>query len=158
MSLILKRVTELVEEKIAEIGATDLFIVEIKMTNTTNKLLIIIDGDMGVTIEQCMAISRYVGYILEEENLIDDAYTLEVSSSGIGQPLLLHRQYIKNIGRDLILKMNDKSKLEGTLKSVNEKGIVIEEAIKDKGKKSIQMEKFLDFDDITSACVAVSFK
>src|ERR1700684_1279741 len=95
-----KRVTELVEEKIAEIQRPDLFLVDVKM-HANGKLIILLDGDKGIGIADCAAVSRYVGFRLEEESAIEDAYNLEVSSPGLDMPLTLVRQYIKNIGRNL---------------------------------------------------------
>src|ERR1700685_172937 len=107
-----KRVTELVEEKIAD--RPDLFLVEVKM-HSNGKLIILVDGDKGIGIADCAAISRHVGFHLEGENVIDQAYNLEVSSPGIDTPLTLPRQYVKNIGRQLAIKIADGSKREGKL-------------------------------------------
>ena len=126
-----KKVRELVEEKISD--KPNLFIVDIKM-HSNGKLIVLVDGDTGIGIDDCAAISRYVGFKLEEENVIETAYNLEVSSPGIDTPLKLTRQYLKNIGRNLAIKMADGTKKEGKLSSIAEDAIVIEEKIKEKGK------------------------
>lgn len=150
-----ERVRELVEEKIAD--RADLFIVRIKMHN--NGLLeILMDGDNGIAIEDCVQISRHVGFHLEEEDAIDRAYRLEVSSPGIDTPLLLHRQYQKNIGRNIRIKGLEGEKREGKLMAVNEKSIVIEEVKKEKGKKAIVQEAEISLDNITETKVLISFK
>src|SRR6202012_3796184 len=110
-----KRVKELVEEKIAD--KPNLFLVDVKM-HSNGKLMILVDGDQGIGIDDCVAISRHVGFHLEEENVIDTAYNLEVSSPGIDLPLTSPRQYLKNVGRDLAIKMRDGSKREGRLSSI----------------------------------------
>jgi hypothetical protein len=79
-----KRVTELVEEKIADMP--NLFLVDVKM-HSNGKLIVLVDGDNGIGIADCAAISRHVGFHLEEENVIEEAYNLEVSSPGIDTPL-----------------------------------------------------------------------
>ncbi|MXV50007.1 ribosome assembly cofactor RimP [Pedobacter sp. HMF7647] len=150
-----KRVTELVEEKIAD--RDDLFLVDIKMA-PGNKLLILIDGDNGVDIKDCVAISRHVGFHLEEENAIETAYNLEVSSPGIDTPLKSTRQYQKNVGRLLSVKKTDGSQLEGNLLSVEPEGINIEQQIKVKGKKAELKEVFVPFGEITETKVLISFK
>lgn len=150
-----KRVKELVEEKIAD--RPDLFMVGVKML-PNNKLLIHVDGDKGISIQDCAAISRHVGFHLEEENAIETAYHLEVSSPGVGEPIALKRQYLKNIGRELSIKLSNGEKKEGKLLEVDENSISIEEKIKIKGKK-IQLENVkVDFNDITEAKVLISFK
>src|ERR1700759_57569 len=97
-----KRVKELVEEKIAD--RPDLFLVDVKM-HSNGKLIVLVDGEKGIGIADCAQISRHVGFHLEEENVIDQAYNLEVSSPGIDMPLSQPRQYLKNVGRSLAIKM-----------------------------------------------------
>jgi ribosome maturation factor RimP len=152
-----KRVVELVDEKIAEIGRPDLFLVSAKL-QSNGKLIILIDGDNGIGIAECAAISRYVGFKLEEEDVIKTAYNLEVSSPGLDTPLTLTRQYTKNIGRDLAIKMSDGSKREGTLTAITEDAVMIDEKIKQKGKKAEVVESVIPVDQITETKVIISFK
>lgn len=150
-----KRVKELVEEKIAD--RPELFLVSIKML-PNNKLIIHVDGDEGISIQDCAAISRHVGFHLEEENTIDKAYNLEVSSPGVGEPLQLNRQYHKNIGRDLSVKLNDGTLKEGKLISVTDDTIEIEEKVKEKGKKVQLVNAQIEFNNIVETKVLISFK
>ncbi len=150
-----KRVKELVEEKISD--RPELFLVEIKML-PNNKLIIHVDGDEGITIQDCAAISRHVGFHLEEENTIEKAYNLEVSSPGIGEPLRLKRQYDKNVGREVSVKLLGGEVKEGKLLSVSEASIVIEAKVKEKGKKVQLLETAVDFNNITETKVLISFK
>jgi ribosome maturation factor RimP len=157
-----KRVAGLVEEKIAD--RPELFIVDIKML-PNRKLIILMDGDTGIGIADCAAISRFVGFKLEEENVIEEAYNLEVSSPGIDAPLTLIRQYSKNIGRDLDVKMTDGSTKEGKLIRVEEDNIVIEEKIKavrktagEKAKKAEIIESTIALNQIAETKVVISFK
>ena len=149
------RVKALVEEKIAD--RPELFLVGIKML-PNNKLIIHVDGDEGISIQDCAAISRHVGFHLEEENTIEKAYNLEVSSPGVGEPLLLTRQYEKNIGRELSVKLGEGVVKEGELLSVTETAIVIEEKVKEKGKKVQLVETQIEFNKIVETKVLISFK
>jgi len=153
-----KRIRELVEEKIAEIERPDLFIVDIKFNPVGNKAIILLDGDRGAGIAECAQVSRYVGFKLEEENVIEEAYNLEVGSPGIDTPLMLVRQYTKNIGRSVGLKMTDGSKKKGKLLEVNEANIVIAEEKKEKGKKAEIVESQVPMEQITEIKVLISFK
>ena len=150
-----KRVTEVVEEKIAD--RPDLFLVSVKM-HSNGKLVILVDGDKGIGIADCAAISRHVGFHLEEENVIENAYNLEVSSPGIDAPLVLSRQYTKNIGRQLAIKMADGSKREGKLTAITEDAVLIEETKKEKGKKAEIIESAVPLAEITETKVLISFK
>ena len=150
-----KRVAALVEEKIAD--RPELFLVDVKML-PNNKLIIHVDGDEGISIQDCVAISRHVGFHLEEENAIEQAYNLEVSSPGVGEPLKLVRQYSKNIGRTLSVKLKDGLKKEGKLLSVTENDLLIEESVKEKGKKAVAVQTTVPFNDILETSVLISFK
>lgn len=150
-----KRVKELVEEKIAD--RPELFLVDINML-PNNKLIIHVDGDEGINIQDCAAISRHVGFHLEEENVLEKAYNLEVSSPGIGEPLKLKRQYDKNIGREISVKLEGGDVKEGKLLNVTESGITIEAKVKEKGKKAELVETNIDFNNITETKVLISFK
>ncbi|MGB4399972.1 MAG: ribosome assembly cofactor RimP [Daejeonella sp.] len=150
-----KRVIELVEEKIAD--RPDLFLVDVQM-HGGGLLTILVDGDNGVAITDCVAISRHVGFHLEEENAIEQAYNLEVSSPGLDTPLKSARQYQKNISRLLSVKLIDGAKHEGKLLAADETGITIEENIKEKGKKAVLVQNVIPFTDIVETKVLVSFK
>jgi len=150
-----KRVADLVEEKIAD--RPELFLVEVKML-PNNKLIIHVDGDEGISIQDCAAISRHVGFHLEEENVIAQAYNLEVSSPGVGEPLKLVRQYTKNIGRTISIRLNEGKKKEGKLLEVTENALLVEESVKEKGKKAVTIQTEVPFNDILETTVLVSFK
>lgn len=60
-----------------------------------------IDKEGGVTIDDCEAVSREFSPMLDEKNFIDDVYTMEVSSPGLGRPLRRERDYEKSVGREL---------------------------------------------------------
>ncbi len=150
-----KRVIELVEEKIAD--RPELFLVEVRML-PNNKLIIHVDGDQGISIQDCAAISRHVGFHLEEENVLEKAYNLEVSSPGVGEPLKLIRQYSKNIGREVSVKLVNGEKIEGELLSVDENTIIIEAKVKEKGKKAQLVETPVELNNIVETKVLISFK
>jgi ribosome maturation factor RimP len=150
-----QKVIELVEEKISD--RPDLFLVNVKMLQNRN-LIILVDGDNGIGVGDCADISRHVGFHLEQEEVIEQAYNLEVSSPGIDYPLTMTRQYEKNIGRSVSVKQADAKVREGKLLSVSPEGITLEETVKEKGKKAELVESFIPFTDITETKVLISFK
>jgi ribosome maturation factor RimP len=82
---------------------------------------------------------------------------LEVSSPGLDEPIKIHRQYQKNIGRYIEVILNDGTRKEGKLIEATNDGIVIEYET-GKGKtKQIQNESIL-LDNIKSATIQVKFK
>lgn len=150
-----QRVKELAEEKIAD--RPDLFVVSVKVVNN-KKVILLLDGDNGVGIDDCAMVSRHIGFHLEEEDLIKTAYNLEVSSPGLDTPLVLDRQFEKNVGRNLIIKKADGTKIEGTLLALKEDGLLMQYQIKEKGKKAEQIESVIEKNNIAEAKVSISFK
>ena len=151
-----ERIRQLIDEKLAD--RPDLFIVEIKIVNNT-KVTILLDGDNGVGIHDCALVSRHVGFHLEEENLIDQAYNLEVGSPGLDTPLVLERQFQKNVGRLLEIKLLEGKKTQGNLVSTTPDSLTILEEVKEKGKKKVKItEKTIQKTEIVEVKVGVSFK
>ncbi|MEA5459209.1 hypothetical protein VB796_09180 [Arcicella sp. LKC2W] len=138
-----------------------IFVVEVTVTasKTRQNITILLDTDEGIKIEECASISRRLAHFIETNELIVDAYNLEVSSPGIDQPLTFKRQYIKNIGRNLKIQLVEGEK-DGTLENVTDEGIVFKEEVKkSKGKKVEPKESIvIPFGNIQQAKVQISFK
>lgn len=136
------------------------FLVEVKISPKGDQSLlnILIDADQGVTIETCAKISRAVSNEIEEKNLIDNAYRIEVSSPGVDFPLSGSRQYMKNIGRELKVFLEDGKEIKGKLLSVGEKEFTLQVKKKEKGKKATEEEASYAFEDVKKSIVQVSFK
>jgi ribosome maturation factor RimP len=149
-------VTQLIEAKIAE---TDMFIVDVTV-RPGNVIDVTLDSDAGITIEACTGVHRHLLHEMDRE--VED-YSLEVSSPDLTKPLMVLRQYIKNIGRDLAVKKADKSKIEGRLLAANEQEITLlteqkEEVPGKKGKKLVEREITIPFTEMTEAKVMIRFK
>lgn len=150
------RVTKLVEEKLE---GTDMFIVELSV-KPGNKIEILVDRDSGLALEDCLSVSRHVEGNLDRE--IED-YSLDVSSPGVGRPLKLKRQYVKNVGRTVNVKRTDGTIVEGILVSSDEEKIVVHTRTKEevegkKGKKWVERDEEITFDTITETKIVISFK
>lgn len=82
-------------------------------------LRIFIDKPGGITIDDCVDVSREMNEILDREDYISDPYTFEVSSPGLGRQIKNDRQLEKSIGEEVELrtyKAIDKQKqFEGVL-------------------------------------------
>jgi ribosome maturation factor RimP len=154
-----------IAQKIKELAKSHLldeahFIVDVVISkHKPYKVSVFIDGDKGVTIDDCSNLSRALSEDLDNVDLIKDNFTLEVGTPGLDQPLKLRRQYVKNIGRSLRLMRTDKSSLQGRMIEVTEDGIVLEAETKEKGKKKIEINRIeIPFIEIEKAIVMVSFK
>lgn len=156
----MKELTEPIKE-LAERHLKDdsFFIVDVISKGVTGKtkILVLLDGDKGVNIDDCALLSRQLAEDIELEDLIDVAYILEVSSPGLDHPLSSIRQYLKNVGRRLKVKLTSGLMLEGALKAVTEEAIVLA-AERKENKKLLIEEKQINFSEIEKANVLVSFK
>lgn len=134
------------------------FIVDVisKGVSGRAKHLILLDGDNGVNIDDCASISRQVAAEVEAEDLIEDAFILEVSSPGLDHPLASKRQFAKNVGRTLKIRLKDGTMLQGKLESMTDEGLEVQKEVKEK-KKVITEKTSIPFDSIDKANVIVSF-
>jgi len=155
---------EIVEE-IKNIAATKLadesqFIVDVVVSarKGPKKVLVLLDGDNGITIDDCANLSRDLAKALDEQDWMNDSYTLEVSTPGLDQPLALERQFKKNVGRQLKVKRFGGGVLEGRLTEVFEKDKIILTQKTGSGKKEETKTLEIPFAEIEKAFVLVSFK
>lgn len=132
------------------------FSVSVKM-KPTNNIKIFIDGDNGITIEKCVRFNRKLYKLIEEAGMYPEGeFSLEVSSPGLDEPLKMHRQYLKNIGRDVELTFADDTKKEGKLLAVTEADITIEHT-EGKGKKAVTQQLAIPFSNIKATTVQIKF-
>jgi ribosome maturation factor RimP len=132
------------------------FPVEVKIS-PANDIKVFLDADDGITIEKCTSVNKALYKYIEETGLFPDGnFSLEVSSPGIDEPLKLHRQYQKNIGRKVEVLMNDGSKTEGTLLNVSDDEIIIEEKTGKGNKVTIKTTTIL-FNQIKHTTVLITF-
>lgn len=148
----------LVEEIVLQhIKDTDKFLIDVKV-RAGNIIQILIDGDNGVTIDDCVGVSRAVESQFDRE--VED-FELKVSSAGLDSPLSCVRQYRKNIGREVRVVLDLGDVLTGKLKSVDDSGIIIE-AMPEKRKKGQSKTDLLElktvaFEDIKEAKIVIVF-
>ena len=118
---------------------------------------VFIDGDQGLPIKQCTSFNRRLYKAIEEAAWFPEGdFALEVSSPGVDEPLLLNRQYVKNIGRKVEVTLNDDTVKEGNLLTVTEADILIEWT-EGKGKKATQQQLLIPFESIKSTIVQIQF-
>lgn len=134
-----------------------IFIVDVKVSSkNASHIRVILDGDEGVSIDQCASISRQLGHQLEEQEIMTHAYNLEVSSPGVDYPLQQLRQYKSRIGRKLELTLNEGDSIKGKLLEINGEQLTIAKETKVKKKISTE-DTTIDFNQIQEAKVLVSF-
>ena len=151
-------------EKVAQLLETaldenkSLFLIDLNISED-NQIRVILDGDEGVTVEDCIAVSRVIEHNLDREEY---DFSLEVMSAGVSEPLTLPRQYKRNIGRVLKVKTTKEEKIEGELIAANDESCTLTWSAREpkpvgKGKLTFQKDAVLPFTDIMEANVMITF-
>lgn len=113
-------------EKTAE--EQSVYIVDVSYGNGV--LCYYIDKEGGVGIDECEAFSRAVEAALDEADIIDKEYSLEVSSPGVDRKLKKEREFLYYIGREVEVKLyaarEGKKEFEGILKGYRDKTAIVE--------------------------------
>ncbi len=151
-----EKVMQLLEAGLAE--KPELFLIDVSISDSY-KISVTLDGDNGVSLQDCMDISRAVEHNLDRE---EQDFSLDVASAGVGSPLKLVRQYKKNIGRPLIVKTVSGEKIEADLQSVDEEKITLTWTAREpkqigKGKETVTKVLDLPYTEIKEAIVTIKF-
>ena len=155
MVMLKAQVEELLEKALKENEA--LFLIDFSITSN-NTIKIVLDGDEGVNLKDCMAVSRAIEHNLDRE---EHDFSLEVTSSGAAEPIVMARQYPKNIGRKLVVKTANEN-FEGDLTEATEETITLEWKAREpkpvgKGKITVQKRKKIAISEIEEAKVKLIF-
>lgn len=148
-------VAGLLEEALAE--NPSLFLIDLSI-QTGNQIQVVIDGDQGVSVNDCIAVSRKIEHNLDRE---EEDFSLEVTSAGVTAPLQLPRQFKKNLGRKLKVTLAERV-LEGNLDQVEEDKILLSWKAREpkpvgKGKHTVNKEVWLPLEEIKEAKVMITF-
>lgn len=129
------------------------FVVDVVLSlrRSPKKITVVLDGDQGISVEDCAELNRTLSVALDNEDVMEDSYLLEVTSPGLDQPLKLVRQYKKNVGRRVRVK-SATGTIEGTLQGLTDQGIVLLT-----GKTKDKTIKEIPFTEIQKTLVLVSF-
>ena len=149
------KVTKLVNEAIEENNA--LFLIDLKFSGD-NGILVVVDGDDGVPLNECIRISRHVEHNLDRE---EEDFSLEVTTPNITDSLVNIRQYNKNIDRTLKVR-TETEKFEGKLIEVNENNITLYWKAREpkpigKGKITVEKQQIIPLSEIKQAKVKIVF-
>ncbi|MDY0254069.1 MAG: ribosome assembly cofactor RimP [Tenuifilaceae bacterium] len=151
---------KLVESIVNEqLNTDEEFVVDITVS-ASNKIMVLLDGDNGITIDRCVKVSRAIEQSFDRD---EEDFELEVASAGLSESLRLPRQYKKNVGRSLEVVKSDGQKLKGLLLSANDSTLAleVESMVKPEGKKRKEkvVEQFeIPYTEVKSAFVVISFR
>ncbi len=150
-----EKVSELLSEGLKD--KPSVFLIDLTITDAF-KIIVTLDGDNGVSLQDCIDISRAIEHNLDRE---EQDFSLEVASFSVGSPLKQTRQYKKNIGRTLIVKTGTET-IEAELTHATDESITLAWEAREpkkigKGKETVQKTLELPYSDIKEAIVTVTF-
>ncbi len=141
------------------INPAEEFVVEVSVSSS-NRILVVLDSEKGITIDRCVAVSRAIEQQFDRDK---EDFELEVASAGLSQPLKVLRQFKKNIGREVEVVLQKGDKVKGKLVDAKETDFTIEiqEMIKLEDKKKKQLItrlETLSYNEVKSVTVVISFR
>ncbi|MDZ4149265.1 MAG: ribosome assembly cofactor RimP [Flavobacteriaceae bacterium] len=153
--MLAKRVKELLDDFFEE--NPSLFLIDLQVSEA-GQIVVIMDGDEGITVQDCVNASRKVEHNLDPE----EDFSIEVTSAGVSSPLVNIRQYRKNTGREIEVFMVNGSKNSGQLIQIQEEEIVLLQKIREpkpigKGKITVEKKLTIPFTEINKTIVTLKF-
>ncbi|KQS95198.1 ribosome assembly cofactor RimP [Chryseobacterium sp. Leaf394] len=151
-----KKIEDLLNEFLAT--REDLFLIDLKIS-TGDDITVILDGDNGVSVQDCLDASRAIEFNMDRE---EHDFSLQVMSAGLSEPLMTPRQFQKNIGREIEVMFENSEKIEGELAKVDEEKITLILRYRKpkevgKGKVDAVEEKEILYTEIKKALVVIKF-
>ena len=148
-------VVELIDKALEE--NPSLFLIDLEIT-ADNQIRVTLDGDNGVKVADCIAVSKAVEHNLDEE--LD--FSIDVMSCGASEPLTMQRQYLKNVGRNVMVKTDKGEKIEATLTAADDKNITLNWKAREpkpvgKGKVTVHKEAVIPYSEIVQTKVMIKF-
>jgi len=149
------KVAALLNEALEE--CPSLFLINLSI-GSGNKITVTLDGDNGVSLQDCIDVSRAIEHNLDRE---EEDFSLEVASAGATSPLQKPRQYKKNIGRTLKVR-TETEQIEAEITDANDDFIVLEWKAREpkkigKGKETVSKRAEIPYGDIKEAVVVIKF-
>jgi len=136
----------------------DLYLVDLKIS-AGDDITVILDGDEGLSLQDCLDASRAIEYNLDRE---EHDFSLQVMSPGLSEPLKLPRQFKKNMGREIEVLLNSDEKIQGEVVAVNDEKVTVvlryrRPKLIGKGKEDVVENKEIPYADIKKALVVIKF-
>ncbi len=138
------RVKNVIGEVLKAEATHDLVELKVAHHGRSMRLQVFVDSDDGVTLGDCVKLSRSIDREIETQELIEGPYTIEVSSPGIDRPISSEKEFRRKLGRTIAVSFRDteRKQLRGVLKSVVAGEITVE--TKKSGIHSATLEEILE--------------
>ncbi len=152
---IIEQKAEALLQPITEACGFEIVDVEYVKEGSERILRAYIDKPGGIKIEDCETVSRSFSDALDAENLIDEAYTLEVSSPGLLRPLRKDKDFARNMGKELELHLfkdeNGAKDFMGTLQAYDAETVTLQiedSALSFRRENISLLRPYIDFSEL----------
>jgi ribosome maturation factor RimP len=151
-----EKVNDLLSKALEE--RPSLFLIDFSLSDG-GKITVTLDGDNGVSLQDCIDVSRAIEHNLDRE---EHDFALEVASAGATSPLKDKRQFKKSVGRTLKVKTVAGEEIQAEITEANEEFIVLEWKAREpkqigKGKETVHKKAEIRYEDIKEAVVVIIF-
>ena len=153
-----KEIIRLAQERINELDNGN-YLVDVNISSN-NAIIVRMDNlHSGVSVKDCVSVSRNIEHNLDREQ---EDFELQVSSPGLDQPFMVQQQYLKNIGRNVMVTTFNEEIMSGELIKENQKEISIKDIKTVKNKltnKKQQLETIhqISMSEIRETKLIISF-
>ena len=113
-------------EELSEDMAQQMGLVLVAVEVLPGLIRVFADADGGITLGECEKLSRAIGRALDEHDISDEPYVLEVSSPGLERVLKTQRELQWATGKRVKLLLRDGKTLFGTLESADESSVSVD--------------------------------
>ncbi len=152
------RIEEIIEAPLAARGYE---VVRIQLSGQVRKVLQIMiertDG-VGITVDDCAAVSRVASVLLDQYEPVTGPYTLEISSPGLDRPLVKHKDYLRFQGHKVVIRthmlIEGRKTFAGLLSRVDEETVTVSMTLSGSDEPT---EVTIPFADIRSARLQIDF-
>lgn len=138
-----------------ELEGTGNYLVSVQV-KPGNRIMVFIDNDQDVSVDDCVKLSRAIESKLDRET---EDFELMVSSSGLDQPFIFQRQYLKYVNRKVNIQTAEGKRFDAILTGVHDDHITFKKLIKKgKSKKAVEgPEQKLRLDEISETKPGIQF-
>ena len=153
MIILKENIKEAAIKKANEING---FIVDVNIS-ANNSIEVLFDKENGVHIDDCLSISRYIHSEFDRD--VED-YSLTVCSPGLTNAFKVKEQYLKNKGKEVIIKKNDGKRISGILRDLllND-DVILDVKKKTKNTKNYSIQEVVvSLSEIKETKLKINFK
>lgn len=151
----INHIKKIVERILSPLG-DDIYLVDLTVS-AGGAVNLVLDSDKNLTLATCAFVNKELNRELDQ---LEGNFSIKVMSSGVGEPLQLKRQYVKNIGKKLEINTFDNQIISGKISQADDRHVEISWSKRQKkdigkGKHTVHFTRSFHYDEIRRARVVI---